>query len=191
MNKGGNDIVYMKLYDYGFEKWLDNIQPTKLRTALRAGLRKSLNIITKQAKKNLKGVTKNYNRGSNKWGLKLIKGIVTKIYKKSESKYKITGVSEIIGQGKKNSDFRLKFFELGTVDRYIKNKSTKPYAHKKGYKKNVFGKKSTNGFGYRGRMKATPFFSTAVNSKKAEVEQSMEKNFQEALERAFKNYVKK
>lgn len=187
MNKGGNDIVYMKLYDYGFEKWLDNIQPTKLRTALRAGLRKSLNIITKQAKKNLKGVTKNYNRGNNKWNLKLIKGIVTKIYK--NDKYNITGVSEIIGKGK-GADFRLKFFELGTKERYIKSKTTKPYTHKKGYKKNSFGKKSTK-FGYRGKMKATPFFTPAVNSKKEEVEQSMEKNFQEALERAFKNYVKK
>lgn len=177
-----SDNVKLTLKDYGFYTWLENIKPNKLKTALRQGLKKSLDIITKEAKKNLKQVTPNYNRGNNKWGLKLIKGVVTKIYKRADAKDDIKGVSEIMGQGKR-SDFRLKFFENGTKDRYIKKSGGMVHLTKKS--------NSGTKLGFRGKMKAKPFFNPAIESKETEVHNEMEKNFQDSLEKAFDKFCKK
>ena len=117
-------------YSNGYGIWLDNINPNRLKTALRNGLKKSLRIVQKEAKNNLKRVTPRYNSGHNQWGLRLIRGILVKLYK--EQKNDIRGVVEIMGKGK-SADFRLKFFENGTQSRFTKN----------GW--------------YRGKMKVTPF----------------------------------
>lgn len=149
-------------YSNGYGVWLDNINPNRLKTALRNGLKKSLRIVQKEAKNNLKKVTPRYNSGKNQWGLRLIKGIMVKLYK--ENKNDIRGVVEIMGKGK-SADFRLKFFENGTHSRYTKN----------GW--------------HRGKMKSTPFFNPAIESTKSEVESSLEGNYQEALEKAYNKFI--
>ena len=50
-------------YSNGYGVWLDNINPNRLKTALRNGLKKSLRIVQKEAKNNLKRVTPRYNSG--------------------------------------------------------------------------------------------------------------------------------
>lgn len=149
-------------YSNGYGIWLDNINPNRLKTALRNGLKKSLRIVQKEAKNNLKRVTTKYNSGRNQWGLRLIKGIMAKLYK--EQKNDIRGVVEIMGKGK-SADFRLKFFENGTQGRFTKN----------GW--------------YRGKMKTTPFFNPAIESTKSEVESSLEGNYNEALEKAYNKFI--
>lgn len=149
-------------YSNGYGVWLDNINPNRLKTALRNGLKKSLRIVQKEAKNNLKRVTPRYNSGRNQWGLRLIRGIMVKLYK--ENKNDVRGVVEIMGKGK-SADFRLKFFENGTQARYTKN----------GW--------------YRGKMKVTPFFNPAIESTKSEVESSLEGNYQEALEKAYNKFI--
>lgn len=149
-------------YSNGYDVWLDNINPNRLKTALRNGLKKSLKIVQKEAKENLKSVTPNYNSSNNKWGLRLIKGVMVKLYK--AQKNDVRGVVEIMGKGK-SADFRLKFFENGTQARYTKN----------GW--------------HRGRMKSTPFFTPAVESTKSEVETSLDDNYQEALENAYNKFI--
>lgn len=149
-------------YSNGYGVWLDNINPNRLKTALRNGLKKSLKIVQKEAKKNLKSVTPRYNSGRNQWGLRLIRGIMLKLYK--AQKNDIRGVVEIMGKGK-SADFRLKFFENGTQSRFTKN----------GW--------------YRGKMKVTPFFNPAIESTKSEVEASLEGNYQEALEKAYNKFI--
>lgn len=129
-----------------FEKWFE----------------KTLQIVQKQAKDNLKSVTPNYNSSNNKWGLRLIKGVMTKLYK--AQKNDVRGVVEIMGKGK-SADFRLKFFENGTQARFTKN----------GW--------------HRGKMKSTPFFNPAVESTKGEVEASLDGNYQEALENAYNKFI--
>lgn len=149
-------------YSNGYGIWLDNINPNRLKTALRNGLKKSLRIVQKEAKNNLKRVTPRYNSGHNQWGLRLIRGILVKLYK--EQKNDIRGVVEIMGKGK-SADFRLKFFENGTQSRFTKN----------GW--------------YRGKMKVTPFFNPAIETTKSEVESSLESNYQEALEKAYNKFI--
>lgn len=149
-------------YSNGYDVWLENINPNKLKTALRSGLKKTLQIVQKQAKDNLKSVTPNYNSSNNKWGLRLIKGVMTKLYK--AQKNDVRGVVEIMGKGK-SADFRLKFFENGTQARFTKN----------GW--------------HRGKMKSTPFFNPAVESTKGEVEASLDGNYQEALENAYNKFI--
>lgn len=149
-------------YSNGYGVWLDNINPNRLKTALRNGLKKSLRIVQKEAKNNLKRVTARYNSGHNQWGLRLIRGIMVKMYK--AQKNDIRGVVEIMGKGK-SADFRLKFFENGTQGRFTKN----------GW--------------YRGKMKVTPFFNPAIESTKSEVESSLEGNYQEALEKAYNKFI--
>lgn len=149
-------------YTNGYDVWLDNINPSKLKTALRAGLKKTLQIVQKEAQSNLKGVTPNYNSSNNKWGLRLIKGVMTKLYK--AQKNDVRGVVEILGKGKQ-ADFRLKFFENGTQARFTKN----------GW--------------HRGKMKSTPFFNPALESTKGEVEASLDGNYQEALENAYNKFI--
>ena len=129
---------------------------------MRNGLKKSLRIVQKEAKNNLKRVTPRYNSGKNQWGLRLIRGIMVKLYK--EQKNDIRGVVEIMGKGK-SADFRLKFFENGTQKRYTKD----------GW--------------YRGKMKVTPFFNPAIETTKSEVEASLEGNYQEALEEAYNKFI--
>ena len=140
----------------------DNINPNRLKTALRNGLKKSLRIVQKEAKNNLKRVTPRYNSDRNQWGLRLIRGIMVKLYK--ENKNDIRGVVEIMGKGK-SADFRLKWFENGTQSRYTKN----------GW--------------HRGKMKTTPFFNPAIETTKSEVEASLDDNYQEALEKTYNKFI--
>ena len=149
-------------YSNGYDVWLDNINPNRLKTALRNGLKKSLRIVQKEAKNNLKRVTPRYNSGRNQWGLRLIRGIMVKLYK--AQKNDVRGVVEIMGKGK-SADFRLKFFENGTQARYTKN----------GW--------------HRGKMKVTPFFNPAIESTKSEVETSLDGNYQEALANAYNKFI--
>lgn len=149
-------------YSNGYGVWLDNINPNRLKTALRNGLKKSLRIVQKEAKNNLKRVTPRYNSDRNQWGLRLIRGIMVKLYK--ENKNDIRGVVEIMGKGK-SADFRLKWFENGTQSRYTKN----------GW--------------HRGKMKTTPFFNPAIETTKSEVEASLDDNYQEALEKIYNKFI--
>ena len=149
-------------YSNGYGVWLDNINPNRLKTALRNGLKKSLCIVQKEAKNNLKRVTPRYNSDRNQWGLRLIRGIMVKLYK--ENKNDIRGVVEIMGKGK-SADFRLKWFENGTQSRYTKN----------GW--------------HRGKMKTTPFFNPAIETTKSEVEASLDDNYQEALEKTYNKFI--
>ena len=149
-------------YSNGYGVWLDNINPNRLKTALRNGLKKSLRIVQKEAKNNLKRVTPRYNSDRNQWGLRLIRGIMVKLYK--ENKNDIRGVVEIMGKGK-SADFRLKWFENGTQSRYTKN----------GW--------------HRGKMKTTPFFNPAIETTKSEVEASLDDNYQEELEKTYNKFI--
>ena len=149
-------------YSNGYGVWLDNINPNRLKTAVRNGLKKSLRIVQKEAKNNLKRVTPRYNSDRNQWGLRLIRGIMVKLYK--ENKNDIRGVVEIMGKGK-SADFRLKWFENGTQSRYTKN----------GW--------------HRGKMKTTPFFNPAIETTKSEVEASLDDNYQEALEKTYNKFI--
>lgn len=154
----------IKFSDNGFHDFLQNAKPSQLKSALKAGLRKSLNIIRKQARTNLRAVTPAYNK-KDKWGLTLQGGIIVKVKKDG-----LGGRAEIISRSK-NANFKLKFFENGTAERFVKTKN---------------GKRAS-----RGAMKATPFFTPAVQSTKGAVHSSLQENLDVSLKKAFDKYTKK
>ena len=103
---------------------VDNKQVLKMFAALhsskqkkthRTALRKSLNILVKETKRQFRRITKTANH-RNRWnGKTLISGIKASVAKDAKS-----GKVHLMG------DFRLKFFEMGTNDRRKKKTDGKP-----------------------------------------------------------------
>lgn len=122
----------------------------------RIALAKALSILVKEARSTLKGVIrKSIYSKSKKTGKSLASGIKYKINKDATE-----GKAHILG------DFRLKFFELGTKERY----------RKRG--------------GKTGTIKASYFFRTARQNKEALISSSMNNIISESIKRVngkFKN----
>lgn len=133
----------------------------KLRKkTFRTVLRKSANILRKQAINNLKKYIKNIDK-KDKWGNTLRKGIKIK-YAKDLSYVKV----HIMG------NFKLKFFELGTNIRYNKQKGRKLLRKRR----------------YVGSIKATNFFTTAKKQSEIQVFDSIKKNMENAIIRINNKY---
>ena len=168
------EFIKTSLNDGGFTFFLQNIKGSKLKTALKSGLRKSLNIIKKKAVENLKSIkfksgsikankpilfTKYYKGHKNQYVLPpFSKGVMTKVFKDGSG-----GRTEIIGKGK-NYNPILKMIEGGKGERQTKGS---------------WGKKSHS----TGSISHT-FFTSAVNSTKSQVQQSLQKNLEDAIMRA-------
>lgn len=122
----------------------------------RIALAKALSILVKEARSTLKGVIrKSIYSKSKKTGRSLASGIKYRINKEATE-----GKAHILG------DFRLKFFELGTKERY----------RKRG--------------GKTGTIKASYFFRTARQNKESEISSSMNNIISESIKRVngkFKN----
>lgn len=122
----------------------------------RIALAKALSILVKEARSTLKGVIrKSIYSKSKKTGKSLASGIKYRINKEATE-----GKAHILG------DFRLKFFELGTKERY----------RKRG--------------GKTGTIKASYFFRTARQNKESEISSSMNNIISESIKRVngkFKN----
>lgn len=73
-------------------------------------------------------------------------------------------------------DFRLKFFEKGTVDRYIKQSGHSNYSRKK--KRNV---KNTGKANYRGRITGLNYFKNARENSQSYIETVIHKSIQNSL----------
>lgn len=115
-------------------------------------LRKASRILVSETKKQLKAVIGSKVNNKNRWnGKTLGSGIRFKINSEAtEGKVHIMG------------DFRLKFFEKGTSERYLKkNKS------------------------YRGKMTSHYFFRQAKTNKEKEIFDSMDKLISESINRIY------
>lgn len=176
----------MKLDDGKFTYFLENVKGTKLKSALKSGVRKSLNIIKKEATSNLKGIT--FKNGQkldvnkdvyfkNKYGswyaaAPFKKGIVVKI-KRDGSKGRV----EIITKSTdKNWNPILKMIEASKGER--KTSGNSHQGIKKGRKAHSTG------------SIAHTFFTSAVNSTKQQVQTSLQKNLEDAIMRARDKFYK-
>lgn len=122
----------------------------KQRAVYRNGLRKAARILANETRKELRKIVGAKINSRNKWnGKTLGSGIKYKIDKEgTEAKIHIMG------------DFRLKFFEKGTVKRFIrKNKAN------------------------RGSMKANYFFRASKANKEKEVFASLDRLISESINR--------
>lgn len=124
------------------------------KAVYRRATKNALNIVKKQALQNLRGVINPKMIGKkDKWGNSFRTGITTKVYKNGKS-----GVIHIL------KNFKLKFFELGTDERYRKNG------------------------GYTGKINKSEFFSRAKRSKEQEVFNSIDRLISESIKKINDKY---
>lgn len=168
----------MKLTDNGFSFFLENIKGNKLKSALKSGIRKSLNIIKKKSVANLSQVqfkkgklnvnkTVNFrNNQGTKYTLASFKNAtMVKVNKDGSG-----GRAEIIGKGK-NYNPILVMIEAGKGERH-----TRAIKVKNGHKMKV----KTHSTG----SIAHTFFTSAVQSTKGEVQRSLQQNLEDAINKA-------
>lgn len=166
----------MILKDGGFQFFLENIKGSKLKSALKSGIRKSLNLIKKQAVNNLKQVDfkkgkLNVNdtvRFKNNQGTVYTlppfrNAVMVKTFKDGSG-----GRAEIIGKGK-NYNLILPMIENGKGNRFTKGKSRKSHS--------------------TGSISHT-FFTSAVQQTRTEVHNSLQKNLEDAINRAKTKFYK-
>lgn len=124
------------------------------KAVYRRATKNALNIVKKQALQNLRGVINPKMIGKkDKWGNSFRTSITTKVYKNGKS-----GVIHIL------KNFKLKFFELGTDERYRKNG------------------------GYTGKINKSEFFSRAKRSKEQEVFNSIDRLISESIKKINDKY---
>lgn len=177
---------YTKFDDNGFRFFLTNIKGGKLKTALKGGIRKSLNIVKKKAVENLKAIKFKNGRSldtkgevvfKNSYGNRYVvapfsKGVVIKLKKDGSS-----GRVEIITKDSdKNWNPILKMMEASKGKRETSGNS---HQHiKRGRKAHSTG------------SIAHTFFTSAVQTTKSQVQQSLQKNLDEAINRAREKFYK-
>ena len=181
------EFISTRFDDGGFRYFLQNVKGSKLKTALKSGIRKTLGIIKKEAVKNLKAIS--FKNGTklnatekvlfkNKYGTPYIvapfsKGVVVKM-KKDGSKGRV----EIITKDTdKNWNPILKMMEASR------------------------GKRQTDGNSHTGRKQgrkahstgsiAHTFFTNAVKSTQTEVQRSLQENLEDAIMRAKEKFNRK
>lgn len=149
------------------------------KKAIKGGLRKSSQIIQKQARVNLKGV-KNEATGKTLKSNNLLQFVRISVYKNAQGarvdvmddKRKSTNV-RLQRKGMDNKSFTLKFFATGTDDRYTKSHVKRGFG-----RKNI--KRSGKG-GFRGKIGNSQFFRKAVDAKKKEAEGALENSIVEYI----------
>lgn len=172
----------MVLKDGGFQFFLENIKGSKLKSALKSGISKSLNIIKKRAVSNLKSIQ--FKSGSlnvndtvtfkNSYGQTYTlppfkNGVMVKVFKDGSG-----GRAEIIGTGK-NYNLILPMIENGKGARMTKGRSINGKGARKAH--------STGSI-------AHTFFTSAVQSTKSEVHASLQRNLEDAIMKAKDKFYK-
>lgn len=178
--------MQMILKDGGFTFFLENVKGSKLKTALKSGIRKSLNIVKKRATDNLKAIT--FKNGKtldvnkevsfkNSYGnvynvASFKKGIAVKVKKNGDG----GRVAIITKQSATNWNPILKMIEASKGERKTSGNSHQGIS--KGRKAHSTG------------SIAHTFFTSAVQSTKTEVQNSLQKNLEESIMRAKDKFYK-
>ena len=132
--------------------------------AMKTALRKAAQILIKKTKSNLKNIVKNSTKKSTKYGKALQSGIKAKVNKDgTEAKVHIMG------------DFRLKFFETGTKDRYTRGHKITGYEGR-------HLKRSGKG-GFRGAITGKNFFKSAQKESESQVFSSIDTLLSESIQK--------
>ena len=148
------------------------------KRAIKGGLRKSMQMVQRQARINLRGV-KNEATGKTLDSRNLLQFVRLIVYKNAQGasvnvmddKRKSTN-ARLEKKGMANKSFTLKFFASGTEDRYTKNR-------KRSFVDNVLGRNKRGGF--RGRIGYSGFLARAYESKKRKAEQMLEDSIVEYI----------
>ena len=136
-----------------FKIILDRLTPKEYKTAFRKSIREALNILRKKAIANLKGVTTKIDK-KDQYNNTLRKGIQLKVYPED-----LEGIVHIMG------NFKLKWFQNGTVDRYAKRYRGKPMKRKR----------------YTGKIEASKFFTNAKSQTESAVFNKLNERIQQNI----------
>ena len=136
-----------------FKIILDRLTPKEYKTAFRKSIREALNILRKKAIANLKGVTTKIDK-KDQYNNTLRKGIQLKVYPED-----LEGIVHIMG------NFKLKWFQNGTVDRYAKRYRGKPMKRKR----------------FTGKIDASKFFTNAKSQTESAVFNKLNERIQQNI----------
>lgn len=136
-----------------FKIILDRLTPKEYKTAFRKSIREALNILRKKAIANLKGVTTKIDK-KDQYNNTLRKGIKLKVYPED-----LEGIVHIMG------NFKLKWFQNGTVDRYAKRYRGKPMKRKR----------------FTGKIDASKFFTNAKSQTESAVFNKLNERIQQNI----------
>lgn len=177
------DIAQLKFDDNGFREFLENVKASKLKGALRTGMRKSLTIIKKQAVANLKAIK--FKKGK----LDTSNGVVFKNSYGARYLYPAFPKSIFVRVAKSGKAGHV------TIRKNVEPRQSNPILT---MIQNAKGKRSTQGRGQGIRTKKHStgsigphnFFSGAVEQTKERAENELQKNVLEAIEKAKQRYLK-
>lgn len=149
------------------------------KQAIKGGLRKSMQVVQRQARMNLRSV-KNEATGKTLDSRNLLQFVRLIVYKSAQGasvnvmddKRKSTN-ARLEKKGMANKSFTLKFFAAGTQDRYTKSHNRSGRG-RKGIKRNGRG-------GFRGKIGNSGFLSRAYDAKKREAEKMLEDSIVEYI----------
>lgn len=155
-----------RLYDF-----IQKMDKKAITKAERTALRKSVGLIKSQTVRNIRA---RWRGGvSTRHGRKISEGVVASVNKSTGGD--LYGQVHIMGTGNTGSrGYILKFFEMGTVDRFAKVRS-------RAYRGRGVDELKSSKAGYRGKIKPLWFFRDAVKAKKEAVFDEMEDRMQSAV----------
>lgn len=154
-----------------FYDFVEHMDKRTLTKAEKEALRKSVGIVKTATLRNLRGRWKGAN--SNKGGQRPSRGVVANVQKATSGEY--YGQVHIMGNGGSGErGYLLRFFEMGTLDRFTKVRS-------RAYRGRAVNELRSARMGYRGRIRALWFFRDAVASTKQQVFGELDERMQAAV----------
>lgn len=154
-----------------FYDFVEHMDKRTISKAEKDALRKSVGVVKSATLRTLRGRWKGAN--STRHGKKPSRGVVANVQK--STKGDLYGQVHIMGKGGSGErGYLLRFFEMGTVERFAKVRS-------RAYRGRTAGELRASGMGYRGRIRPLWFFRDAVTQTKSQVFDDMEDRMQEAV----------
>ena len=154
-----------------FYDFVEHMDKKTLNRAERETLRKSVGVVKSATLRNLRGRWPGAN--STKGGKRPSRGVVANVQKSTRGE--LYGQVHIMGKGGSGErGYLLRFFEMGTVERFAKVRS-------RAYRGRSAGELRASGMGYRGRIRPLWFFRDAVEATKTQVFDGIEDRMQAAV----------
>lgn len=154
-----------------FYDFVSKMDRRTISKAEKDALRRSVGVVKSATLRTLRGRWKGAN--STRHGKKPSRGVVANVQK--STKGDLYGQVHIMGKGGSGErGYLLRFFEMGTVERFARVRS-------RAYRGRSAGELRAAGMGYRGRIRALWFFRDAVTQTKSQVFEGIEGRMQEAV----------
>lgn len=165
-NEQGIKVDASRFYDF-----VEHMDSRTINKAEKDALRKSVGVVKSATMRNLRNRWKGAN--STRGGRKPSRGVVANVQKATTGDY--YGQVHIMGKGGPGErGYLLRFFEMGTVERFAKVRS-------RAYRGRSAAELRASGMGCRGRIRPLWFFRDAVSATKEQVFEGLNDRMQDAV----------